>query len=384
MSKIAVLHPNLMNKGGAESVCVNTIEALRDHEVHLFTISEINQAELDQYYNTNLTDSDFKIHKLDWSVMARGYRLIDEATAKNLHFLEHAVIDRIVSSQTEQFDMYINTNGECSIEGNSIQYIHFPKYHRDEIPGNFHTQPYTLDLFHNLCRTVSGFKKDNLGNAYPITNSMWTKNIIDEIYGVDSTVIYPPVDISQFNPEPWSSKSENFVTIGRITPDKNVLEIIKIISRVRQSGYENIGLFIIGSKTNSSYFEAVKQKAEKNSFITLFTDVNRGELADIVCSQKFGIHGKSNEHFGMAVAELVAGGAIPFVPNEGGQSNIVQNRPELQYDNIQDAVKKIIMVLEDNQKQNLLRNQLSSQRDKFSSERYKENIQSLVEKLMYR
>jgi glycosyltransferase involved in cell wall biosynthesis len=42
---------------------------------------------------------------------------------------------------------------------------------------------------------------------------------------------------------------------------------------------------------------------------------------------RYGIHGMLDEHFGMAPAELAAAGCIVFVPNDGGQVEIVDDDP---------------------------------------------------------
>ena len=53
-----------------------------------------------------------------------------------------------------------------------------------------------------------------------------------------------------------------------------------------------------------------------------------------------------NEHFGIAVAEMMQAGCITFIHDSGGQTEIVNLR-ELRYQTKEEAIEKIIQVLKD-------------------------------------
>ena len=55
---------------------------------------------------------------------------------------------------------------------------------------------------------------------------------------------------------------------------------------------------------------------------------------------RFGIHCRSHEPFGIAVAELAAAGCVTFVPDGGGQVEIVDH-PDLIYTSPEAAIEKI-------------------------------------------
>jgi hypothetical protein len=84
-----------------------------------------------------------------------------------------------------------------------------------------------------------------------------------------------------------------------------------------------------------------------------------------------------NEHFGMAVAEMVKGGMIPFVSDSGGQVEIVEDY-RLRFATIADAVAKIVAVLGDRVAQQGLRAHLIRQGAKFSPQRFGAELRDSV------
>ena len=97
----------------------------------------------------------------------------------------------------------------------------------------------------------------------------------------------------------------------------------------------------------------------------------------MVTGHRFGISGRANEPFGIAVAEMVKAGCIVFVANGGGQVEIVDH-PSLIFDDEDEAVDKICNVLEDTSLQRRLGKHLTQGVDRFSVEAFQEGIQEVV------
>jgi glycosyltransferase involved in cell wall biosynthesis len=98
-----------------------------------------------------------------------------------------------------------------------------------------------------------------------------------------------------------------------------------------------------------------------------------------VANCRFGIHGMLDEHFGIAPAELLRAGCIVFVPDSGGQVEIVGDHPELRYDSDDDAVEKICQVLADQETESRLRMALSERSELFSETQFMKNISNVVD-----
>jgi glycosyltransferase involved in cell wall biosynthesis len=80
----------------------------------------------------------------------------------------------------------------------------------------------------------------------------------------------------------------------------------------------------------------------------------------------------------MAPAELVRAGAIVWVPNGGGQTEIVGHEPGLVFDSDAEAVRKISAVLIDPTEQGRLRQRLAERAEAFSTDRFVREVRDIV------
>jgi glycosyltransferase involved in cell wall biosynthesis len=233
-------------------------------------------------------------------------------------------------------------------------------------------------MYRELCEIIIGRRK--FDQSVLVANSEWTRNIVQETYRQPVKVVYPPVNVSDFN-FAVSGRENGFVTIGEIHQRKGQDMMIDIIDQLRSIGIDT-HLHVVGGIGNQSYFETVQKKSEKRSYIHLEGFLDRTELIDLIERHKYGLHGHPREHFGITVAELVAGGSIPFVPNDGGQVEIVNRRTELQYGSVQQAVDKISSVMTNAQLQQDIKSDLNRSISEYSSEKFEKRIKHLVNNLI--
>jgi len=92
---------------------------------------------------------------------------------------------------------------------------------------------------------------------------------------------------------------------------------------------------------------------------------------------KFGINGCRREAFGIAVAEQVKAGCIAFVPDGGGQTEIIDHRM-LIFKNEDDAVRKIEAVLSSVNVQENLRGHLAVRARELSTEKFMNSVREIV------
>ena len=69
---------------------------------------------------------------------------------------------------------------------------------------------------------ISGYRTATIRTNISFANSLWTKQVVDHLYGIDSSVLYPPVG-DDFPRIAWEDKQDGFVFTGRISPDKRPL-----------------------------------------------------------------------------------------------------------------------------------------------------------------
>ena len=107
--------------------------------------------------------------------------------------------------------------------------------------------------------------------------------------------------------------------------------------------------------------------------------ISRDQLLSLMNQYKYGINGALDEHFGISVAEMVKAGCIVFVPNGGGQTEIV-GTPELIYNGVEDAVAKITSVLRDDSAQEMVLERLGHQGELFSTLAFCQNMERVVDR----
>lgn len=173
-------------------------------------------------------------------------------------------------------------------------------------------------------------------------NSFFTKKFIDEIYKINSRVIYPPVAL-----HPQGLKKQNIILhVGRFRPfDKtNGSEDFKKQQVMIDSFRELIdsGLkgwkFILAVSVKVEDKEVFSKLRERIKDYPIEFEVNRknDDLWEYYSKAKIYWHASGYgedlsknpeyaEHFGISTVEAMGAGAVPVVFNAGGQKEIVEN-----------------------------------------------------------
>jgi glycosyltransferase involved in cell wall biosynthesis len=186
--------------------------------------------------------------------------------------------------------------------------------------------------------------------------------------------VYPPVT-AEFPDVPWERRAPGFVCIGRISPEKELDRVIDIVSAVRRH-VPDVTLHIVGTPDHRAYHRRIAARARAAGF-TLHENISRTELVALLTRQRYGIHGMLEEHFGMAPAELVRAGCLVWVPDGGGQVEIVAER-RLTYASTADAVAKILRTMRDPRETAALRAHLAARAALFSPERFMREVRAAV------
>jgi glycosyltransferase involved in cell wall biosynthesis len=165
--------------------------------------------------------------------------------------------------------------------------------------------------------------------------------------------------------------------IGRIGPSKRQHLAFDIVKEVREAGHD-LSLTIVGPAENIEYEQYIRDLATDQKWATISGKVSREELIHLLTTHRYGLHCHPNEHFGIAVAEMVAAGAIPFVHDSGGAPEIVDRHDALCYRDTDEAVDRADRVLGDSHRQQRVRDGLPNAEARFGRERFKRQIAALV------
>jgi glycosyltransferase involved in cell wall biosynthesis len=381
MARVAVIHRQL-DVGGGESVCFHVLEALQaDHDVHLFALNHPDLERLNETFGTNVTDVSIHTPKTLAKVLEFSDsvgRAITRGTVGVDTGLQLAALSRQYSTQWKSFDVRISTHGELPLSPPAIQYIHHPFLNRWDGGGHFEIQSTAGCLFNRFYTRLSGATPKKVRESELLTNSEWSADQIETLYGDRPDILFPPIDVEQLDGVPWDQRENGFVSIGRISRDKQSHRAIEILDRVRETGHD-VHLHLIGPiDQNSSYATQIQNAAKNRSWLSIEGEVTQERLHALIQNHKWGIHTKPFEHFGMVVAEQVAAGTVPFVPNSGGQVDIVGRNSALCYESNDDAVTKITDCLSDEGRAIELRESLPDVRSRFGKERFEEEIKARV------
>ncbi|MFC4549766.1 MULTISPECIES: glycosyltransferase family 4 protein [Halorussus] len=371
MARIAVAHTDLMAKGGGEGVCMNVLEALQeDHEVTLLTLTPPDLTELNDYFRTDVRD-----------VAVDRPPLVDDFLAwldNPRYNLRNALLNRYVSARRDDFDLAFGTDNELSVAGPLVQYVHTPRFARLVVSKRVGEDSFADHAYDRLCWRLGEFDPEEIRGSALLSNSEWMADVVQDAYDARPRVVHPPVDTRGFGERerPFEEREDGFVTVGRIAGYKNVLEDIEIIDRVRDRGHD-VHLHLVGPAYDDEYTRKVKQAATERDYVSVEGELPREEVVETICRHKYGLHGKRHEHFGMAVAELVAGGTVPFVPDNGGQREIVGS-DELTYSTVEEAVESVDRVLSDSERARELRSESAEIERRFGRERFQSEVREVV------
>jgi|APHM01.1.fsa_nt_gi hypothetical protein len=240
MAEIAVIHRHL-GIGGSESVCFHILDALQaDHDIHLYTLSPVNINELNQAFDTNIknitthtAESTAKcLSGLNSGLIAISDRICVDSG------LELCILFRLFQSQFEKHDLRITTHGELPLTSPAIQYIHYPFFNRWACNNHFQIKNTAGKILNFIYTHAIGADPNKIAETQLLLNSEWSARQLREIYSRKLEVLYPPIDMDRYSNSAWEAREDGFVSIGRISKDKEIHTGIQIISALRERRHD--------------------------------------------------------------------------------------------------------------------------------------------------
>lgn len=306
--KIAVIHDELVRRGGAEGVFEEMLRIFPQADVYALYSSN----------NPQLT-VDGKTYPIHTSFIQKLPLALRQHPGRVLPLLPHAA---------EQFDF-----SEYDLVISSASGFAKGAITRTNIPHicYCHTPTrYLWDAGHEVARSRRGIVRWTLKGlqhylrladfaaaqrpTIMIANSKYTQARIAAYYRRESAVIYPPIDTQFFTPKPseklWANQ-DPFVVVGRLTASKHFDQAIAVCEKLQ------LPLVVVGTGPE---IHRLKKRAGKH---TRFTGrVSREELRTLYRRARALLQ-PGIEDFGMASAEALACGTPVIALGEGGVREIV-------------------------------------------------------------
>jgi len=393
--RVMLVQPTLAPYGGGEGVCVWMLEALRaDHDLCLLTWERPDFAALDAFFGTSLAAAGIEVRLAHPRLPERLRRSRFARQLKHWALLAEA-------RRQGDVDLLIAADEESDLGGAGIQYLHFPRLQYLAAGGGApstvagRARELAFALYRRAGARATGFSLARMRRNTTVVNSDWTGAEVRRLHGIDTITVHPPA-VGPFPAVPWSDRTDGFVAVGRIVPEKRLEVIIDIVQRVRVAAGVQGGsrggsdqgapdlsppwpLHIVASAGDPVCEARVLARArEAGPWVRVHRQLSRLELVRLLTRHRYGIHAMAEEHFGMAVAEMVAAGMIPFVPRGGGQVEIVRDE-RLLWTSIEDAVAKIGALRSSPAAQESVRTSLAARAPELGPERFMREIRTVVQ-----
>ncbi len=195
-----------------------------------------------------------------------------------------------------------------------------------------------------------------------VCNSRFTKNVIDKEFGVESIVIYPPVDTEAFKPK----RKENIILyVGRfskILQSKGQDILVEAFKKLYDGGETNWKLILAGGvEVGVGDWVAELRRQAEGYPVELVESPDLNTLKDLYGKAKifwsaagFGQDETENpekmEHFGITVIEAMASGDVPLIFNGGGHKEIIEDGVNgFLWDSVESLVEKTKQLVENKQ-----------------------------------
>lgn len=380
-----------MGFGGSEATTMWAIQALQDSgaEVTFVTASDFDPQKFNRIYGTQVDAA-----RLNFQ---RAPRLPGMKNGAQFAHIQSGYFQRYCRELAPHFDICISGYNLIDFGRPGIQligdYTWSEELRRELDPDadlrGRHRNHLIRRLYLSLGDWLRGDRSRPLHarGDMVLANSSWTREILasNKLGLNDCPVVFPPV---MYVPAGGTDAADevarqpySFACLGRITPEKRIESIIRILARVREAGYP-VTLDIAGVADDQTYGESITRLAESHGeWIRLRGFLASAERDALLASTAFGLHARPAEAFGIAVAEMAGSGCIPFVPDCGGPAEIVDD-PALRFSTESEAVEKILAVLAQPESHDTLRRSLSESMSRYRPEQFMVSFLDQVERFL--
>lgn len=339
-----IFHINLNARGGSERLSITTMYSLLSID------------------NMNVELSTFDIP--DFSILHDAYGGCTRAVLEKIASINLISSVNTDSIDNKKYDLIVNTHGDMlpmvtrkMSEHNSITYCHFPLgcYLME---GN--DPEYMALLRYDNMGSCNGLDSINflkkmkrsysamMTNSKILTNSEFSRKVIWKTFNVDSTILYPPVDVDIFrNNVLYSSESiekdKKLLVISRFHPSKKIENAVRFAKLLKEcniaDGMKIVGNLSLDGLAYYSYLKRIVKNYDLEDFVEFKVNVKLRDLIDLMLKSKVYFHPLPGEPFGISTVEAMSAGLIPVVPDLGGHTEFVPRR--YQFHTFKSAIKVV-------------------------------------------
>ncbi len=364
--KVLIAYP-YWGRGGAEVATMWLIDALKhEYRVTLITRGGFDLDELNNVAGTSLSVDEFNIYGLPFKkILSRN----------KLGLLWHALFLRICRNIAHGYDVCITGSRVINWGRKAIHILSDVEW-KEELAARYGVGIVTpkgrlYGIYKWLAKIIEGCSKHDISDDVFIANSKWTARISDVFINLPAEVVYPPVTVIPCTTA-FGDRKNGFLYLGRISPEKKLETAIDILSQVRKS-VPYLEFHIAGVFDDGDYSRQITKMCENHSWITLHGGVYGTGKVDLLNRYRYFINARDCEPFGISTAEMIMAGMLPFVVNDGGQTEIVDDI-RLRFNSNEEAVWKISELISQPDICAQIQEELRSKMERFSALNFSRNI----------
>lgn len=369
--KIALVHDQLQEFGGAERVLVALKEIYPEADVYT------------SFYNPKALGIHAK-HFKDWKIFTSwGDKIgLFKRFYSPLRFLTPYIWEPF---NFDKYDVVISSSGSYMCKGiitkpqtKHICYIHHPPrylyYYETAIEWQKHwpVRLYAHLVNHDL-RQYDYLSSQRVD--YFIANSEETKRRVEKFYRRDSEVIYPSVTIPEHFSVNDSNTEDYFVTTSRLARAKHVDILIKAANK------EKFKLKVIGKGRDAEYLKSIAGPT-----VEFLSNISDEKFHEIFAGAKAFLFSAVDEEFGIAPIEAMGHGIPVIAYTSGGLIETVNDGEngylftKLHEDSLIDKIN-LLNKLSDSEYKKMRENARKSS-EQYSFENFKHKITSYVNSVL--
>jgi glycosyltransferase involved in cell wall biosynthesis len=345
--KIALFHPWIKSRGGAEKLVLELLEKSK-HQIDLYT----------WVYDKEKTFPEFK----NFNIKVIAPKFAQKLSRKNILRSLIFPLGILKKIPVKNYDIFlVSTSGLSEfitfrnrIKGRTYAYVCTPLREATKriVEWNLKNRHNNLIkkgaymLAVNIYRLLEKFAWKNFDKVAFISDLSRSRAVERKLVKKEEvSIIYPPVDFSRFENLQKVKETKSFVYYSRLNPPKRqdlLLEAWKGFVK-KNPDYK---LFIVGSMDNKKYFEKLKKLESETTNVKIKTDVSNEELESLLSSSIAGIFLGYEEDFGIVPFEILAAGKHLLAVDEGGYVDFIKDHPKFHKINEKHDSKKLVKEIE--------------------------------------
>ncbi len=360
-------------RGGAEVAAMWLLQALcEEFAVDLVTRGGFALEELNRCAGTQLTTAQFRLLRLPLP------HLLAQTRGGTLWY---AVFLRYCRYIAPRYDLCVTASCVIDWGAPALHFLTDTSWHaalRAQYPqAGWLMREHWNHVTFLLGQALGGrSRRSPLQHDHFVANSQWTAQRSAALCTRRPAVIYPAVPGAEHQ-APWRQRETAFLSLGRIAPVKQLETVIAILDGVRALGHA-MRLHLVGEFDNTAYARRILALCRERSDWIVRHGARYGpDKTALLAGIRYGISACEREAFGIATAEMIRAGMVPFVPREGAQQELVQREP-LIYRDIPDAVRKIDALLRSPAKQWTLQQAMLQLAEAFATEHFCAAVRGVV------